>query len=203
METTVNRYFVEIDKDKFDYTDIGGGVEIKRDYGFHLEAADDTLNLKYYNYFSGTVKNTPRRLSKDFKHDDPIPPETYIYFHHSVQDIENEVGFIGGEHLRWCSHDNIYCKIVDGEIIPTEGTVIVEPIYESEESLYKGDIKIKNKAEIIHERGILRFHSNANPEMKDCVGKTVIFEECCEYDLTVEGKEYFIMDAERILGTLD
>jgi co-chaperonin GroES (HSP10) len=202
METIRNIYHVSLDSDKYNYTHLDGGLVLERDYGFHIEA-EQTINLRYYNYYSGTVKTTPRQLDKIFKHDDPIAPETYVYFHHFVQENDMPVYMEGKDDLKWCSHDNIFCRIEDGVIIPREGKVIVEPIYESEEDISKNGILLKPKAEIIHERGILRFISPADKELEEAVDKTVIFTESCEYMIEIEGNDYYVMDTDKILGVVE
>lgn len=200
METVSNMYHVEVDREKYDYTDIGNGVKLERDYSFH-EGADETVNLMYFNYYSGRVKVSPRRLHHDFKSDDPIKPDSYVYFHHFVQDqvIENLPGSSG---LNWANHDQIFCVVDGDKLIPREGKVIVEPILETEEDITVNGIKTKPHPEIIPERGIVRFAAPSDKEMQDIIGKVAVFQKVREYKIEIEGKDYYVMDSEGILGTL-
>lgn len=125
-----------------------------------------------------------------------------LYFHHFVVG-ENNFDIIDGQKLYRCHYQDIYCIIRDSKIIMIEDWLLIEPILESEENYQKniGGIILLTKPnpEFIKQRGVIAHLSDMARENELEVGDEIYFAQDADYNMKIEGKEYYRMKLANIL----
>lgn len=137
----------------------------------------------------GTERQVDKWLRKNFKFD---KPETFTY--------TNLISLDGVDYWK-CSLDNVFAKIVDGEIIPVSDRLICEPI----------EIPVDQR--ILEERGIKLPDSSVAMRLYDRArlvaggenmgfekGDVVSFEDKYAELYELFGKKYFLIRERRING---
>lgn len=121
-----------------------------------------------------------------------------VYFDEKITEFENYLGILDGkEHFR-APISEVFCVIRDGKILMQGGWVLVEPDMETWDDIKtpSGIIK-KTKPEAKALQGFIR-HVRNHEFME--AGQKIVYIANADWTLKVEGKEYYVILEDDILG---
>ena len=167
---------------------------------------DTTWGNKYaHSVQNGIIESIPQQVSKSYKDDVGIKTGNRAYFHHFVHADDNYI--IDGERkLFKCNRYHLYCIIQNETIQMLDEWLLASPILETEESIIKefGTLKLWTKASPD------KMHLMATSEhiSKECerqglkVGDTIFFRSDADYNMNIEGKEYYRMSLKNVVAVV-
>jgi co-chaperonin GroES (HSP10) len=192
MNVIGDKYHIEIDEEANWKLEMGD-MEIFFDPEFRLH--ENTIQF-------GHVLATPSKYRESVQQFGNLAEVgAKVYFHHHVHDKDNKVNasdvsdnkdFYIAEPL------SLYCQVIDGEIQMLNDFVLVEPI-EEDESNYKtaSGIMTKARPDMIPNYGIVRHVPSHASKVNLKPGDKIFFTENSNYELNVEGKDYYCMQMNR------
>jgi co-chaperonin GroES (HSP10) len=124
-----------------------------------------------------------------------------IYAHHFLTDEDNEREFNGKKYYE-IRYENLYCKIVDEEIVMLNEWNFVTPVIQEDEIHDSGvilDFKQKNKLRV----GIVNHTCKKLLDRGINIGDQIFFKYGREYEIDVEGNTYYRINTEDIIYKID
>lgn len=178
------------------------GIPAPRKYISHdMISAKVKEGYKHYgrhNYCPSTFEDFKKKTLRDVGRRLSIERFDTIYFDYRVTEDENLVGKHEGKDLYKVRADQIICSVKDGEIIPQGGWCLVEPNMETwEEITTKSGILMKSAPQAKYLEGIVRYIS---PLYNIKAGDKILYEIAANWTVNVEGKDYYAIEEEDILG---
>lgn len=176
--------YIKTDKNRKDFIDIGGGVEIFNDTSYNPLATDNIVQ-------DGEVFSVCKKAKGSYFYEDlkiEVSPGDKVYTHHFLTHEDSEREF-NGEKYYETKYENLYCKVSDGNIKMLNNWNFVSPIEDELEITSFGlqlEFKQKNKLRV----GVINHSYPSLTEKGVNVGDTVFFKEGREYNIEIEG-EYF------------
>lgn len=135
---------------------------------------------------SGTVLSDYKGLKKGDR----------VYCHHFLTHHENDItNYIPNTYVM--AYENIYCKVVDGEIEMMDGWNFLEPV---DEDMMDGNIIINPKNKTQTGLGVMRFPSSAMSNLNICNGTIVEFKRNAGYLILIEGIKYYRLHDKHIIA---
>ncbi len=165
----------------------------------------DKINRGYKNhsntdYYPSTVDSFEFVTMYDLSRLVDIQPGDRIYFDEKITEPENFLGMHQGKEYFKAAINEIFCVVRGGEILMQSGWVLVEPDMETwEEITTPSGIITKVKPEAKALRGFIRHIRNRN-DMKP--GQHIIYVSDADWTIKVEGKEYYVIQENDIIGSL-
>lgn len=195
------KIFVQIEKTHNDTVKVGG-VEFYQDTSFRPE---------WHTVVCGIVASIPRRIGDQFENQGIVPDVQVgdkLYFDWSVvHEKTNRVEYEGQDYWK-VDYFQAICAIRNGEICPVGGRVIVTPLVEDKGDVWKGTsilLPEYSKSQTSKEMGTLVAKGQSKlteePLLAE-VGDTVIFPDWAINTHNIEGKDYYIIEQEHILGKI-
>ena len=142
---------------------------------------------------SGIVVGLPSRIKGggDIK----VKEGDKVYCHHFLTHHENDASYVKCD--TWAiNYDQLYCRIVDGEIEMLDTWNLLEIV---EESQMKGNLFITLEKKKTVGLGIMRYPSKKMAHSGITNGTYVEFKRNCGYIILVEGKKYYRLNDDHIL----
>jgi len=199
MNTIKNKVLIRAFKDEKAFHEVKG-TDIKLQILTHFREHDEDICTH-----SGIVVAAPMKYAiKDAYGeqvgvctDIEIKEGDKIYTHHFLTHEENDASILAPNTFAM-EYDEIYCKVVDGEIEMLKGWNFLEPIEEENES--KSGLIITANPKKIPGRAIMRHPSKDMRESGVVEGTEVLFKKNAGYVILVEGKKYYRVKDELIFG---
>ena len=188
-------FFVRVHKAKHDTLTVAG-----------KELFLDTDFNKYKHAVQyGTVASVPHVISHHHENEHghqigyyggaEIKEGEKIYFHHFVTEPQNRYD-MGGETVYLCRYDQVYCVIRDEKIEMIEDWLLAEPIMEDESNFISpSGIYLKPSLGVVPNIATVRHVSKVCAEQGITPGDTIVYKKDANYDMKVEGTEYYRMKA--------
>lgn len=164
---------------------------------------------------TGTIYQAPSKYSLynyvghkiEARKDVDLAEGTKVYFHHFTVTEQSRESYFKDKELYRCNYANIYCAIKDGKIQMLEHWLLVTPIMEDESKVKKqiGDttLWLKAQADKISLHGIVEeispYYERLGIKKKD----RIIFTRSSEYEMKIEGKDYYRMAMQDVIGVID
>lgn len=157
---------------------------------------DTTWDKYKHAVQNGIIESIPHRISKTYKNDVELKRGDKVYFHHFVVQPDNYM-MDGGERRYKALYSQIYCKIEDGAPVMLEDYVLSTPIMETEEDIKKtfGDLTLYTKTTTGKKPLVAKveYLSKTAQEHGLKIGDTIIYKSDADYDMLIEGREYYRM----------
>jgi len=192
-----NTYLISADEDK--HTKTKSGLFI-----------DTTWDKYKWAVREGIVESVPRIVeanpsgtTKKYNPDIDIRIGDKVHFHHFVVQDDMRIK-VGDKSLFKCPRFHMFCVIKKKKIVMLDSWVFVSPILEKEEDIVKtfGTLKLWTKATPgeIHLMGTVSHLSNMAKAQGLSKGDTIMFKKDAEYQMNIEGKEYYRMDLANVIA---
>lgn len=157
----------------------------------------DTSWDKYKNAVQvGVIESLPLHISDPFREDFPISIGDTAYFHHFTVQPDNYIEKDGKRYFK-LNRYHLYCVVKDGAIRMVDDWILCSPIMEKEEDTKKqiGDTILYTKAspDKVKFMATAAHISKQAEEQGMKVGDTVVFRQNADYEMIVEGVEYYRM----------
>lgn len=201
------RVFGRVESCPLGYSDtvvslIDPGLPPPRKYISHDMIADRVrqgyTNLSRKNYCPSTFEDFKKKTLQDVGLRLSIERFDTIYFDYRVTEPDNLVGSHEGKELYKVRADQIICSVKDGEIIPQGGWCLVEPNMETwEEITTKSGILMKSAPQAKYLEGTVR---HISPLYNIKSGDKILYEIAANWTVNIEGKDYYVIEEEDILG---
>jgi chaperonin GroES len=178
-----NMVYIQADKNKKSKMEIGG-VEMYVDTTYNPLATENVTQ-------DGTVLSVcldARDSYFRFPLDIEIEPGDHVYCHHFLTHEDSEREFNGKKYYE-TMYENMYCKIVNKEIVMLNTWNFISSIDAHSEMV--GDIVLDVKKKKQHRTGVVEHLSKSLYSMGLEKGDKVIFKKGREYRIIVEGNEYY------------
>jgi co-chaperonin GroES (HSP10) len=184
----VNRVFVTADKIWDDEIEFESGVKLYK---------DTTYEPEWHVHIHGNVATLPLEFRKDMMNrgiDCEVDLGDKVYFHYfTLREDENRVTVDGVDYYM-VEYHNIFCRVIDGLVLPTHGWCFVSIPEEKEEEATDMGIIIPDmlRKRNVDTYGELKYKPsrigiNANP------GDTVYFDKTYAFKNKIEGVEYYVI----------
>ena len=158
--------------------------------------------------YDGIVRAVPIALTKsEIKID--VKVGDHVYFNHLCTEPDNRRDY-KGEECYWFSYikdyasyvtSNLYCKIVDGEIVMLGDWNLIE-IETVKQNEYSSFIIVPNRSLVKKEN--VGFMKCVSPNLKDSLspGDMVFVDPDTIYTIYIEGKSYYIVSDRDVLAKM-
>lgn len=157
---------------------------------------DVTWNKYLHAVQDGIIEEIPLSISKKYRYDVKLKKGDKIFFHHFTIQPDNYL-LDEGRKLYKADYFNIYCIIRGGVPVVLEDWVLATAIPETEEDITKkyGSLTLYTKAVVGKKRLLAKaeYISKQAEEQGLKVGDTIIYKTDADYEMMVEGKEYYRM----------
>ncbi|MDB4301976.1 co-chaperone GroES [bacterium] len=158
--------------------------------------------------YDGIVKATPIALTKN-EINIEVEKGDHVYFNHFCTDPSNLVEF-KGEECYWFSYvkdyvsyvtSNLYCKIVEGEIVMLGDWNLIE-IEKVKENEYSSSIIVPNVSKV--EKENVGYMKCVSPNLQESIspGDMVFVDPDTIYTIYIEGKSYYIVSDRDVLAKM-
>jgi co-chaperonin GroES (HSP10) len=170
------------------------------------EWINDKVNRGYKNhsnkdYYPSTFEGYEFITLKDISKLCDIQIGDVVYFDEKVTEPENLLGVKDGKELFKARIDEIFCAVRNNVIIMQGGWVLVEPDMETWDDITtKSGIITKIKPEATPLKGAIRHVREPHPFMRK--DQNIIYKTDADWTLKVQGKEYYVIQENDILGEL-
>ena len=183
--------------------------------GTPIDVEVSTGYSKEYNSTSGRIVAMPSRIknTKEWKSNilDGIEVGDRVYTHFNCIEAAKESGY-GVEDEEGYMYVLIhvamlYCAVrYPGEIMMISPNIFVQPIEEDESTTKTSSgIIIKPRAGLVAQRGKVT-HVSPNNIGKPILiepGDEIVFEQDCEFEMTIEGKKYYKQTHDNVMGIIE
>lgn len=135
-----------------------------------------------------------------------LQPGDIVYVHHFVVEDERRIP-VKGKNYRWLEYSQIYFRVRNGIGKALGYYVLVEPIKYDESNFKKesdsGLLLTKKAGTTYVDRVGLVAHVGKDAEEHGLeVGDKILFNKNCEYEIRIEGKMYYRMEARDVIATI-
>lgn len=184
--------YIKADKDR-KQTIKHGSVEIFNDTTYNPHSKDNVVQ-------DGTILSICKKAKDSYFYKKlaiEAEPGDHIYTHHFLTDEENE-RVLDGEKYYEIKYENLYCKIVDEQIVMLNEWNFVSPVIAETEISTSGivlDFKQKNELRV----GVVNHASKSLIARGIKVGDTIFFKYGREYQIDIEGTVYYRINSNDIL----
>lgn len=136
----------------------------------------------------GEIGYVPAKIN-GWDYEVPLRPGDLVYHHHFAFSPEFEIS-IDGVQMYWQDYEQIYAVERDGDIIPLERYVLIEPLFEKEDEIKStSGIFVKAAVGKKHITGTIRYASLLAKRMGLNVGDVVRYFKRSEYPLKMRSGE--------------
>lgn len=153
----------------------------------------------------GIIESIPQQLRKPYRNDVEINKGDKVYFHHFVVQQDNYIEE-DGKKLFKCPRFHLYCVIKNGIPVMIDDWILATPILEKEEDIVKtfGTLKLFTKAtpDKLHLLAVAEHISKQAEEQGLKVGDTIVFRKDADYDMKIEGKDYYRMSIKNVVAII-
>ncbi len=181
MKVQKDTFLIRVQSDRINTGIAGiGGKEI---------IIDSDYNKYKHTTQIGIIHACPIKITKQYLYDTELNVGDTVAFHHFVCQADHKIedGVYRAEYF------HLYALLKDSSVEPLEDVIFVEPILESEDSLYAGNIRIKSHQENIKQCGIVFAASKKAKAMGVRDGDKVFFSKDADYKMKLIDKVYYRM----------
>lgn len=146
----------------------------------------------------GEVTHLPITITPQYKYDNVINVGDTIIFHHFVVQPDHKIKAM--ENIYKCEYFHIYAIIKQGELIPIEDAIFVEPIEETTEDLYRNGLRVKMVEGKKMKTGIVFASSKQAQSFGVLSGDKVFYGANADYPMKVVGKDLYRMRIRNIFA---
>ena len=178
--------------------DLNRTTKVKGHDGNYLVIDADVNEFEHATQI-GTVGHVPEIIDIKYRYDTPIFENDVIIFHYHVTQSKHAIE-INGEQFFKCPYFQIWCKIENETIVPLEDFIFVEPIMESEEEMFSGNIQTKLYQEEIKSTGIVYSVSSMATQLGIKEGDKVFVTSSADLEIEILGKKLWRMRIRNVVG---
>ncbi len=194
MQPIQNLFFIRANPD------LHKTLSIKSHDGRNLILDTD---FQKYNYATqiGEIAYAPLCISDEYTNDNPVKVKDTVVFHHFVCQPDNE--FISnGERVYKCEYFHLFAKIENEKLTALEDFIFVQPILESEDSIWSlcKKIQLKPRRENLKYQAIVFSLSKQAEESGLLEGDKVYFTKDADYDINLFGIDLWRMRVRNIVA---
>lgn len=183
--------YIEADKDKK-----------ANDSGLYRDISYKPLETENVTQ-DGIVLSVCKKAKDSYFHKDlkiEIEPGDHVYTHHFLTDHGAERNFNGKTYYE-IKYEDLYCKIVGGNIIMLNEWNFITPI--ENEILEMHGFQLETTAKLESRVGIVKVLSDSLRKKGIQKGDKIIFKKGREYNIDVEGDRYYRINTKDILYKLN
>lgn len=192
MRLLKNRFLIKADPDQKKTISIEG-----------LDGKPFLLATQYdpYRYSTqiGEIYEAPLEFSEDSIDTHTLKKGDTIYFHHHVCQPKNE-WLIKNESFYQCGYKQIWAKVENGQLVPVNDWIFVEPILESEDEMFAGGLRLHATQENLQQIGTAFAVSQYAQDMGIKKGDRVHFVKDADYEIEIDGKLLWRMKVAAVIA---
>lgn len=192
MKVAKNTFLIHVHGDRNSALDVVGANGEKL-------TIDTDYNKYKHTVQIGTIYACPVKITDEYTNDTPLSDGDVVLFHHFVCQQDHKMNI--GENIYRAEYFHLYAKVLNGEVIPLEDAIFVEPILEDESNMFAGKIQIKTFRENIKQKGIVYASSKRAQEAGVYKGDVVYFSKNADYPMVVNGRDMYRMRIRNICAT--